>query len=236
MAGLGGNNIENTEKGISWIERLMTLVDKYSIWKFFKAFMVILSIALIVGFISNPTFLFEKYSEWQEKVHSEKMELRMRNNEKLHILCEKLMYRVGADRVVVLELHNGLSSNAGIPFAKCSATYEALGEGVYPVADYYQDVNLSLMPFANFIFDKGYWCGDVQSLNDIDRGLYHKMASNDTQHFACCVIEGVDKPLAFLFVSFKELPGEEHNCTAVRENVRHIALELALLLELNKVD
>ena len=228
-------NIDKTEKGIGWLERLMGLVDKYSLFKFLKAFMIILLTALVIGFISNPTYIFEAYDRYKDEAHAEKLELRMRNNEKLHILCEKLMYKVGADRVVVLELHNGLSSNAGIPFAKCSATYEALNNGIYPIASQYQDVNLSLMPFANYLFENGYFCGDVEMLNDIDRGLYHKMASNGTQHFAGCLIEGVDKPLAFLFVSFKELPTDEHDCIEVRENVRHIALELALLLELNNI-
>lgn len=228
-------NLDKTEKGISWIERLMGLVDKYSIWKFFKAFLIIGATACLVALISNPTHIFEAYDRYKDKAHAEKLEMRMRNNEKLHILCEKLMYKVGADRVIVLELHNGLSSNAGIPFAKCSATYEALNDGVYPVASQYQDVNLSLMPFANYLFENGYFCGNVEILNNIDRGLYHKMASNHTEHFAGCVIEGVDKPLAFLFVSFKELPTDEHDCMGVRENVRHIALELALLLELNNI-
>lgn len=228
-------NIDKTEKGIGWLERLMTLVDKYSIWKFLKAFMIILFIALIVGFISNPTYIFEAYDRYKDKAHAEKLELRMKNNEKLHILCEKLMYRVGADRVIILECHNGLENNVGVPFAKCSATYEALNMGVKPVADQYQNVNLSLMPFATFLGEKGYWCGSVDELAEIDRGLYYKMLSNNTTHFAACVIEGIDKPLAFMFVSFSVID-DNHKCEEIREAVRHIALETALLLELNNIE
>jgi hypothetical protein len=61
------------------------------------------------------------------------------------------------------------------------------------------------------------------------------MKANGTEHFACCLIEGIDKPLALLFVSFANpVDSTTHNCTFVRENIRHIALEQALLLELNK--
>ena len=61
------------------------------------------------------------------------------------------------------------------------------------------------------------------------------MKSNGTEHFAACLIEGVDKPLAFLFVSFQEpIDPTTHDCNFVRENIRHIAMEQALLLELNK--
>ena len=61
------------------------------------------------------------------------------------------------------------------------------------------------------------------------------MKSNGTEHFAACLIEGVDKPLALLFVSFKTV-ANEHNCSIIRENIRHIVLEQALLLELNKYE
>ena len=89
------------------------------------------------------------------------------------------------------------------------------------------------MPFASYLFEKGYWCGDLTELKSIDKTLYHKMASNGTTHFAAAVIEGVDSPLAFIFVSFNKID-ELHSCQEIRENIRHLSLEIALLLELNK--
>lgn len=225
-------NIDKTDKGIGFLERILEMVKKYSFFDFIKGFILILLTALVIGFISNPTYIFEKYKEWEDKKHAEQIELRMKNNEKLHILSEKLLYKVKAKRVLVLELHNGNTGNGGLPFSKCSATYEALNDNVAPVAELYQNVNLSLMPFATHLFQHGYWCGNVDDLQEIDRGLYYKMKSNNTEHFAACVIEGVDKPLAFLFVSFDAV---DHDCINVRENVRHVALEIALLLELNKI-
>lgn len=226
-------NLDKTEKGIGWVERLMQLVDKYSIWKFLKAFLIIIATAMLVGIISNPTYIFEKYKEWADNEHSERIEQRMKNNEKLHLKAEQLMYRVSADRVMVLELHNGLENSVGLPFSKCSATYEALNVDTQPIAEQYQNVNLSLMPFATYLFHNGYWCGDTEELAEIDRGLYYKMKANGTEHFAACLVEGVDKPLAFLFVSYQSIP-DAHQCDVVRENIRHISLETALLLELNK--
>ena len=136
---------------------------------------------------------------------------------------------------MILELHNGLENANGLPFSKCSATYEAFELNGSPISNQYQNVNLSLMPFVNEVFRKGYWCGDVEEIAEIDKALYYKIKSNGTEHLACCLIEGVDKPLAFLFISFKHtIDPESHDCMYVRENVRHVALEIALLLELNK--
>ena len=237
--GKTNNNVDivennHMERGLNWLDKALQIVDKYRLKTIFKAFLVMLLIAIFIGFLKNPTWVFEKYDEWKDKEHSTALEQRLVNNEKLHISSEKLLYKVGADRVMILELHNGLENANGLPFSKCSATYEAIELNVKPVADQYQNVNLSLMPFVTEVFHKGYWCGDVDDLECIDKGLYYKLKSNGTEHFACCLIEGIDKPLAFLFVSFTQKIDEGHDCAMVRENIRHIALEQALLLELNK--
>lgn len=227
------NNIENTSTGLGWFEKVLGLADKYRITTIFKSVFIILLLAGTVGFINNPTWIFEKYQEWQQIQHNEKLTHRLEHNEKIHILTEKLLYKVNADRVLLLELHNGNTGLGGFPFAKCSATYEALQDGIIPVAHQYQELNLSLMPFANKLFDEGYWCGDTQDLKEIDKALCYRMLGNDTSHFAGIVIRGVDKPLAFLFVKFKNI-GEKHNCNEIKTIIEDNAFQIALLIELNK--
>lgn len=227
------DNIDNTTTALGWFEKVLDLADKYRIRTILKSAFIILLIAGTVGFIKNPTWIFEKYSEWQDKQHIEKLAHRLEHNEKLHIMTEKLMYKVNADRVLLLELHNGNTGLGGFPFAKCSATYEALQDGVIPVAHQYQDLNLSLMPFASTLFDNGYWCGDTQDLKDIDKALCYRMLGNDTSHFAGILIQGVDKPLAFLFVKFKDV-ASEHDCAEIKRVIEDNAFQIALLLELNK--
>ena len=230
----GTNNATYMEKGLKWLNDALAIVDRYKLKTIFKAFLIMGLIAIFISFLKHPTWVFEQYDKWKDKEHTEALEQRLVNNEKLHISCEKLLYKVQADRVMILELHNGLENANGLPFSKCSATYEAIEQQIKPIAEQYQNVNLSLMPFVNTVFEKGYWWGDVEDIINIDKGLYYKMKSNNTEHFAACLIEGVDKPLAFLFVSFTHPIDSTHNCQMIRENVRHIALEQALLLELNK--
>lgn len=234
---IGAEIVEKNQiaTALGWLDKGLEIVERYRLKTIFKAFVILTLIALFILFLKNPTWIFEKYEEWKRKEHTVALEQRMANSEKLHVSSEKLLYKVGADRVMILELHNGLENANGLPFSKCSATYEALEINVSPISNQYQNVNLSLMPFVNEVFRKGYWCGDVDEIAAIDKGLYYKMKSNGTEHFACCLIEGVDKPLALLFVSFKNpIDTTAHNCASVRENIRHIALEQALLLELNK--
>ena len=229
-------DIDNTEKGIGFFERVLALVDKYKIKHFIKAAFVILLIAGIVGFIKNPMWAFEKFDEWKEKQHQEQMDLRNKNNEKIQHLLDKSLYKIGCDRITLLECHNGQTGSGGLPFSKCSATFEVMDNGIWPIGSQYQDQQLSLMPFATYLFKTGYFSGDIKELEQYDRGLYHRMVSNGTEHFAACVIEGIDKPLAFLFVSYTKPIDETHNCEEVRENIRHLVLELAVLLEIRNYD
>lgn len=222
--------IEKTDKGLGLIDKALTIVEKYKVTTILKAICVLLMVSATIGFISHPTFIFEKYAEWQSKNHQEQLAERLEKNYKINNIIQKSLYKLDADRIILLELHNGLNGLGGLPFAKATATFEVLNE-TQPVAGQYQDFNLSLMPFSTYIFEREYWCGDTDDLENIDRGLYYKMKGNGTNHFASAVVQGVDKPLAILIVSFNEV-SPKHNCKEVEREIKHISLEIALLLEL----
>lgn len=226
--------IDNTTNVLSWLEKILKLIKQYGIGKIIGGAIVIAFLSIFFWFVLNPTRGLEVYDEWKRRQHDILMDIRLENAPKIQSLTDKLTYKVGASRVLVLELHNGNTGHGGFPFTKCSATYESLNIGVHPIADYYQDQNLSLIPFANYIFDKGYWCGNVDELIGIDKALCFKMKSNGTEHFSACVIEGVDKPLAIMIVSFDVLPNEQHDCSVIRESIRHVAMELSVFFEVEK--
>lgn len=226
--------MEKVEKGIGVLDKALNLVEKYKLRTVFKGCFIILLVAALVGFLSNPTWIFEKYEEWKEKQHKEEMDIRSVNNAKIQHLIEKSLYKMDADRIIVLELHNGNTGIGGLPFNKCSSTFEYIDDGVMPIANQYQEQQLSLIPFAYKLFKEKYWCGNIEELEQYDRALYHRMSSNGTKHFAAAVVDGVDKPIAIMFVSFNKELSPEHSCQSVKETVKNISLELALMLELNK--
>lgn len=225
---------QKIDKGFNWIEKGLAIVEKYKFKTIFKAVAVILIVAATVGFLKNPTWIFEQYDEWKEKQHQEQLDLRAINNDKIQHIIEKGLYKIDADRIMVLELHNGNTGLGGLPFSKCSATFEYMDDGVIPISAQYQDQQLSLIPFANRLFRDTYICGDISEVEELDRGLYHRMMSNGTQHFAASVVKGVDKPLAFIFVSYNHPIDSTHNCKMVKDYIKEMSLEIALLLELNK--
>ena len=227
--------IDNTDKVLSWIDKALGIVKNYGITRILTTSLLVGIISLFFYFLFNPNMAFEIYERWREVKHSELMELRMENAPKIQLLLDRLTFKVDASRSMILELHNGSDGVGGLPFTKCSATYESLNVGIRPISSQYQNQNMSLIPFATFIFEKGYWSGHTEELLEIDRGLYYKMKSNKTEHFSACLIEGIDKPLAILIVSFDVEPNELHDCDKVRENIRHVAMEIAVYLEVEKM-
>lgn len=225
--------MEKVEKGIGVLDKALNLVERYKLKTIFKGCFIILLIAALIGFLNNPTWIFEKYEEWKDKQHQTEMDMRSANNDKIQHIIERELYKLDAKRIMVLELHNGNTGMGGLPFNKCTATFEYMDDDVYPIAQQYQEQQLSLIPFSSILFKNGYWCGDVEELENVDRALYHKMASNGTKHFAASVIRGVDKPIALLFISFTDID-ENHNCEYIQEEIHKMSLDIALLLELNK--
>lgn len=225
-----GSNIENTTTGIGWLEKMLETVQKYHIWDFCKAFIVILFTALIVGFISNPTKIVEKIEKVRNKKHTEQIEWRLKNTSEIQGKMNKLMYSTSANRCVILSLHNGLNDINNIPYLRASAIFETTNN-TYPIADYYQNCILSLIPFSHKLYFDGYFCGDIEDIKMVDKNLYHKLASNDCSHFCAVTIQGIEKPLGFIFLTYTE--PQKHKCNEVLKKVQKTALELSVLLEIN---
>lgn len=226
-------NIDTTDDAINWLERFLKMLKEYGPIKILLSALLIAVISVFFYFVFNPTKIFEVYDEWEKRRHDELMELRMDMAPKIQSTVDKLTYKVGATRTLVLELHNGSTGNGGLPFTKCTATYEGLNIYAMPISQDYQDQNLSLIPFATYLFSHGYWCGNTDDLIDIDRALYYKMKARGCDHFAACLINGVDKPLAFMLVSFEGELNSEHDCVEIREHIRHVAMEIAVYIEVS---
>lgn len=223
-------NIEKTEKGIGWLERVMTLVEKYSIFQFIKAFVIIFFMACLVGFISKPEWIFEKYKEWEDADHKMEMMEGEKNNLIIQGEIESVLWRTGADRVLLLSYHNTKSSLTGVPYIYLTAINEYFADGIKPVAEGYNSVKTSLYPMIGYLSSNGFFCGDIEELREIDKALAYRMEGNNAQHIAMLQIES-DVPLGVLVVSYTTDVDESHKCNDVEAIMRRSALKIGVLLE-----
>lgn len=225
--------MNNVGSGLGFLEKALSLIKSYKLWDFIKAFIVVGMVSIMVFCITQPDKVFQYFNNAGKKAHDELLEQRLNQTHKIQSSIERLLYKVHASRVTLLEMHNGVNSIGGLPFLKATATFEALNDNVMPISNQYNEVNLSLIPFATKLFNDGYWCGDTQEIKKIDKSLCYKILSNGTEHFAAIVIYGVDKPIGFLFVTF-EGTDVEHDCVMIKREIEKTAREISLLMEVSK--
>lgn len=223
------NKINNIDKFLGVFEKIVQFFQKYKIIDVLKALMFSILIGYVIYFAINPKVVFEKIEDIKESLHTEQIEWRVENNLVIQSKLDKLLYSTGANRCVIMSLHNGLNDINNVPFLRASAIFESINN-TYPIGNQYQKIVLSLFPFSNYLYSNNYWYGNVEDLKSIDVNLYHKLAGNNTKHFCAVTIQGVENKIGFLFLTFQEIP--IHNCLEIKTKVQHTALELALLLEL----
>lgn len=195
--------MEKINEGLTLFERIIKFSNKYSILSILKAALVVLIIGITIYVISNPEVIVKQINDYQREQHDKAMKMRENATIKLHTLCHDLLYSAGADRVWIIEFHNGKSNMAnGLPFDFGIMTIEHTKDGVYSVQEEYKDFPVSYYPLIYKVYSDGYWYGTVDELKSIDKKLHYKMLSNNTEYLACLELYSDDKPLAILGVSY----------------------------------
>lgn len=221
--------MEKIDRGLGWIERTLNLIKQYKIIDFIKAFVLILMTATMIGFISNPTWIFEQFKQWEEDEHKQKMEITMKNSQIINTELENLLWKTGADRCILLQYHNSKESLTGLPFIYLTATSEAINYDIQPVSDGYEAVKTSLYPFMSYLAQEEYWCGDIEELREIDKALAYRMQGNNANHVAFIHIEG-EEPIGVLVCTYTNPVTVNHKCHEVEHLIRKSATKIGILL------
>lgn len=192
------------------ITKVSEWIEKYGIFKLFKTVFAIFMLYWMCVFAFKPSLIFNKYQEWYDKIHSEKVEKTLESHYQIHGYLTDLRYRSNAMRGMILSLHNGQENINGIyQFLKVSAIFEESGD--YPtVADEWSEQHISTFPIFSYLYSNGYFCGSIDEVKALDKKLYHRLAANDVGY---CHIESLigndDKTIGFLVLTWETEP-EEH--------------------------
>lgn len=220
------NKVHNTNIVLGWFEKVMEFTKKYSIWEIVRTLLLISVIYIFAQILFNPEKIYEKYMEYVNTRHSEKLELRMANSHQIQDELKVLRLETGAKRVVICELHNGQENVSGFPFMRISATYEATG-GDYSVTDFYQNLQITNFPIFNLLYEEEIYCGMVADLKEIDTKLYHKLMANEAGYIHIEPIIGGNGTIGFLVLTWDDKP-ENHK--SVHKCIHQSAGKLGVLL------
>lgn len=203
---------ENQEKvtiidsGISTFGRMIEIVKNNNLWVLLKTLVVTLFFGLIIFTVLNPTYVFERYQEYEEKKHSQELAERFDRMEQLNRELNVTLMELHADRTFFIEYHNSVKSLQGAPFAYGSMSFEKLhpNRDVVFMADEYSDFPLTKYETITYLYEKKIFIGTVDELMKIDKRLATKLKASSVTQVALIEVWGNDQPLGILGATWGE--------------------------------
>jgi hypothetical protein len=203
------NPIERADTVVSWIDKFLKMIRKYSAKKVLEAMLFVVLLVFLGLFAFKPEAVFKSYDEYKEKTHIERMDKRNNNTPLIQEELNKLRVQYNASWVSVWELHNSTNNLDGMPFIFASLTYESMNPGLIPIAEQFDNVRLSLYPLSSYLRMHDMWYGDVEKLKDIDNTAYYRAKALGIGYIGFKLMEVEHSPnavLSFAFVEGVELP------------------------------
>ena len=196
---------------LSFLEKTVKLIERYGLFKIFKALCVILIFVYImcnganlvdtlIGRISCETI--DRAAIEKTEVHDRAMSLRQDAKPKIDDMLTYTLSKTDCDRVFVIEIHNGTNNTAGLPFVYGEMTYETVREGITHIDEDYTSLNLSRFNFPLYIKQHHYWIGTIEELQKVDPKIAQRLTSNDVTYLALIDIHGVKNDLGFFGITY----------------------------------
>ena len=161
--------------------------------------------------IISQGFIFDSYKEKLDKDHKKSVEYRMKSTPIIINYLNSCAIESGANRVFIMEYHNGKSNSTGLQwqFADLTFSNNNTEHSMYN----YVDMPLTDSPHVLHLHKNTFFVGTMDELKMIDRKLALRMESNDYQYCAMMMIYGSKlEPIGYLALSFKEIPDREKDC------------------------
>lgn len=165
----------------------------------------------------------------QTEAHDRAVEKRYENSPKIDQILNEVLYKYGADRVCVVEMHNGTKNVAGLPFIYGEMTYEVCRDGILPVDADYTQFNLSRLSFPTFMFEHNAYCGGMSDLGRIDDKFAERLLVNNSTFLCGYTLHGADNVIGYFGVIW--CGGYPNETVQLMKDLSAYAQKLSILLD-----
>lgn len=207
-----GLDIDDGGKMVSWYGSLVELINNYGMGKLLQAFgLIVLTVSfLMFANALNNEEIIEQWLIQEDLNHVDGTNIRNEISPKVSKTLTKMLYQMDADRVCVLEMHNGKENPTSLPFNYCDMTYEETRDRVPYVSEEYENLNMSKFQFPYYIYEHKYYIGDLEGVYGIDKKLAMRLETNDVKYIGIIMIR-TSKDIGFLMVSYLDKPTLNEN-------------------------
>lgn len=158
---------------------LLSSIKDYGIFNIMKAFMLMVMFSFVVRVMVNPNFLFRAYKEFIATEHVIEMTERERNDLEVNKRLPVYLYKYHADRVFVVQYHNGVSD-----WRYGSMRFEEHTSEVKALKYDHSGVHLSWLRLPNYLRSNTLFIGDIEQFRSIDATLYDSFSKAGTKYIA----------------------------------------------------
>lgn len=204
--------IEQVNTTLSWVEKTFGFIKKMGFQNLLITLMMIFVVSVVGQLVFNPEGLIKKYERIVSEQHTESVIKRMNNEPAIRENLIKLKAELNADRVYVLETHNGGANLAGLPFLYVDLTYAEPKSAYQWMESEYKNVRLSRYPWATELYQKNFYSENIDYLEQLDPELYYRLKNENVEYMAAIMMYGSYNPsgvLGVVYTSKDSIPKRE---------------------------
>ena len=190
-----------------WVEKFLFLIHNYGFKKILQALMLIglcVTFILVYNTVKEENLIKDIITQ-ESDIHSTASEVRKEVDPKITKTLTRMLYSMNADRVSVLEMHNGKENPTSLPFLYCDMTYEETRDNISYVSEEYEDLNMSKFQFPSFLYKNKIFYGSVEEIIEIDKKLGLRLEMNDVKYIGMVLIR-TNTDIGFVTISWMEEP------------------------------
>ena len=204
--------IEQVNTTLSWVEKTFGFIKKMGFQNLLITLMMIFVVSVVGQLVFNSEGLVKKYERIVSEQHTESVIKRMNNEPAIRENLIKLKAELNADRVYVLETHNGGANLAGLPFLYVDLTYAEPKNAYQWMESEYKNVRLSRYPWATELYQKNFYSENIDYLEQLDPELYYRLKNENVEYMAAIMMYGSYNPsgvVGVVYTSKDNIPKRE---------------------------
>jgi hypothetical protein len=192
---------------LGWVEKILCLINNYGFKKILQAIILIGTCAIffVVFDAIREENLVRQILIQGDSDHTTASQVRKEVDPKITKTLTRMLYSMDADRVSVLEMHNGKENPTSLPFLYCDMTYEETRDDITYVSEEYEDLNMSKFQFPSFLYKNKIFYGHIDEIIEIDKKLGLRLEMNDVKYIGMVLIR-TSTDIGFITISWMEKP------------------------------
>lgn len=198
------NNIETVSTGANILEKLAKLVKDYGFFGILKTIFIFVICGYCVFFVTNPTYIFERYDKYKDEQHTEQIMKTFQSTSEINDMLKKYMYNTPeVDRIFYIEFHNSIKGLDKLPYVYGSFRHEftKTGQVSYLSDEFKDDFMISKYQIFDYLYTNKSFCGGLDDLKQIDERSAVMLSYCNVEHFEMILVENDGMPVGVLGVT-----------------------------------